>query len=220
MNIPVDVRIRQLEINMGRLRSHAGNLGNRYVVVNIPAALVETVENGVVHTRHAAGVGKSDRQSPLLSSKVVEINFNPYLDRACIDHPQGPDPEDAEGAELPHGQQDPHLQRRQRTQPEPGQLVLRRGDPLSLPAGSRRRAELHGVRPHQHPNPHGVYMHDTPSKGIFGDDFRFVSSGCVRVQNVRDYIEWLLKDTPGWSREQIDAAFKSGARTDARLPLR
>ena len=46
MNIPADVRIRQLEINMGRLRSHAGNLGNRYVVVNIPAALVETVENG------------------------------------------------------------------------------------------------------------------------------------------------------------------------------
>jgi murein L,D-transpeptidase YcbB/YkuD len=67
------------------------------------------------------------------------------------------------------------------------------------------------------PNPHGVYMHDTPSKGIFGDDFRFVSSGCVRLQNVRDYIEWLLKDTAGWSREQIDATFKSGQRIDARL---
>ena len=60
------------------------------------------------------------------------------------------------------------------------------------------------------PNPHGVYMHDTPSKGIFGDDFRFVSSGCVRVQNVRDYIQWLLKDTPGWSREQIDADLQGG----------
>ena len=44
------------------------------------------------------------------------------------------------------------------------------------------------------PNPYGVYMHDTPSKGIFGDDFRFVSSGCVRVQDVRDYVAWLLKD--------------------------
>jgi murein L,D-transpeptidase YcbB/YkuD len=67
------------------------------------------------------------------------------------------------------------------------------------------------------PNPHGVYMHDTPSKGIFGDDFRFVSSGCVRVQNVRDYIQWLLKDTPGWEREQIEAAFKSGQRLDAKI---
>ena len=67
------------------------------------------------------------------------------------------------------------------------------------------------------PNPHGVYMHDTPSKGIFGDDFRFVSSGCVRVQNVRDYIQWLLKDTAGWSRDQINATFEAGSRTDARL---
>ena len=67
------------------------------------------------------------------------------------------------------------------------------------------------------PNPHGVYMHDTPAKGIFGDDFRFVSSGCVRVQNVRDYVGWLLKDTPGWSRDQIDAAIESGQRLDAKL---
>jgi murein L,D-transpeptidase YcbB/YkuD len=67
------------------------------------------------------------------------------------------------------------------------------------------------------PNPHGVYMHDTPSKGIFGDDFRFVSSGCVRVQNVRDYIGWLLKETPGWDRDQIEQVFEAGSRTDARL---
>jgi murein L,D-transpeptidase YcbB/YkuD len=39
----------------------------------------------------------------------------------------------------------------------------------------------------------------------------------VRVQNVRDYIQWLLKDTPGWSREQIDATFKAGQRMDAKL---
>jgi murein L,D-transpeptidase YcbB/YkuD len=66
-------------------------------------------------------------------------------------------------------------------------------------------------------NPYGVYMHDTPAKGIFGDDFRFVSSGCMRVQNVRDYVEWLLKDTPGWAREQIDEAIQSGQRVDAKL---
>jgi murein L,D-transpeptidase YcbB/YkuD len=60
-------------------------------------------------------------------------------------------------------------------------------------------------------------MHDTPSKGIFGDDFRFVSSGCMRVQNVRDYVAWLLKDVPGWGRDQIDAAINSGQRVDVKL---
>ena len=68
------------------------------------------------------------------------------------------------------------------------------------------------------PNPHGVYMHDTPAKGIFGDDFRFVSSGCVRVQNVRDYVAWLLKDSPGWDRDRIDEVIRSGERIDARIP--
>ena len=43
------------------------------------------------------------------------------------------------------------------------------------------------------PNPYGVYMHDTPSKGIFGDDFRFVSSGCVRVQDVARLCRLALK---------------------------
>ena len=67
------------------------------------------------------------------------------------------------------------------------------------------------------PNPYGVYMHDTPEKGVFGDDFRFVSSGCVRVQDVRDYVAWLLKDNPGWGRDQIDQAIRSGQRVDVKL---
>ena len=57
-------------------------------------------------------------------------------------------------------------------------------------------------------------MHDTPEKGIFGDDYRFVSSGCVRVQNVRDYITWLLRDMPGCTRDKIDEAIASGQRID------
>jgi murein L,D-transpeptidase YcbB/YkuD len=66
-------------------------------------------------------------------------------------------------------------------------------------------------------NPYGVYMHDTPEKGIFGDDERFVSSGCVRVQNVRDYVAWLLKENPGWDRDRIDATIRSGEQLTVRL---
>jgi murein L,D-transpeptidase YcbB/YkuD len=60
-------------------------------------------------------------------------------------------------------------------------------------------------------------MHDTPAKGIFGDDFRFVSSGCMRLQNVRDYVAFLLRDNPGWDRDKIDETIRSGARVDVRL---
>src|SRR3984885_14687325 len=67
------------------------------------------------------------------------------------------------------------------------------------------------------PSPYGVYMHDTPAKNLFGEDFRYDSSGCVRVQNVRELVYWLLAETPGWARPAIDQAIKSGARADARL---
>ena len=218
MNVPVDIRIRQLEINVARLRSLvAGGLSNRYVVANIPAALVETVEAGVVHTRHAAGVGKIDRQSPLLNSKVVEVNFNPYwtVPASIIKKDL-----------IPKMQKEPNYL-------TDNKIRIFNGNQEILPSqvnwfsdeATRYRfrqdpgGELNsmGFVRINIPNQHGVYMHDTPSKGIFGDDFRFVSSGCIRVQNVRDYIEWLLKDTPGWTREQIDATFKSGERIDARL---
>jgi len=218
MNVPADVRARQLEINLVRLRTYSGNLGHRYVTTNLPAALVETVENGRVHTRHAAGVGKIDRQSPLLNSKVVEINFNPFWTA-----PASVVKKDL----IPKMQKEPNYLTENRIrifngagQEVPSSQVNWFSDEATRyrfrqdPGGDLNSMGFVRVNI---PNPHGVYMHDTPSKGIFGDDFRFVSSGCVRLQNIRDYIEWLLKDTPGWSREQIDATFKSGDRLDARL---
>ncbi|MFL4997863.1 MAG: L,D-transpeptidase family protein, partial [Microvirga sp.] len=218
MNVPVEMRIRQLEINVARLRTLASGLTNKYIVANIPAALVETVEGGVVHTRHAAGVGKSDRQSPLLNTKVVEVNFNPFwtVPASIIKKDL-----------IPKMQKEPNYlaENRIRIFNGAGQEVQSSQINWFSDEATRYRfrqdpgGDLNsmGFVRINIPNPHGVYMHDTPSKGIFGDDFRFVSSGCIRIQNVRDYIEWLLKDTPGWSREQIDATFKSGERIDARL---
>lgn len=218
MNVPVEPRIRQLEINVARLRSLAGGLTNKYIIANIPAALVETVEGGVVHTRHAAGVGKIDRQSPLLNSKVVEVNFNPFWTA-----PASVVKKDL----IPKMQKEPNYltENKIRIFNAAGQEVSSSQINWFSDEATRYRfrqdpgGDLNsmGYVRINIPNQHGVYMHDTPSKGIFGDDFRFVSSGCIRIQNVRDYIEWLLKDTPGWSREQIDATFKSGERIDARL---
>jgi len=217
MNVPAEIRLRQLELNLVRLRSYSGNLGQRHVIVNIPAALVETVEGGVVQTRHAAGVGNMDRQSPIMNAKVVEINFNPYwtvpasIIRKDLIPKMQKEPTYLADNKIRIFKGEQELQPSQvnwfsdeathyRFRQDPG------GDVNSM-----------GFVRINIPNPYGVYMHDTPSKGIFGDDFRFVSSGCVRVQNVRDYIAWLLKDTPGWDREQINATLTAGSRTDARL---
>jgi L,D-transpeptidase YcbB len=218
MNVPAETRLRQLETNVVRLRTYSGNLGPRFVVANIPAALVETVENGQVMTRHAAGVGKIDRQSPVMTTRATDINFNPFwtVPASIIKKDL-----------IPKMQADPNYLTENKIR-----VISSQGQEVSPNQINWRSDEATHFMFRQDPggdfnslgvvriniaNPYGVYMHDTPAKGIFGDDFRFVSSGCMRVQNVRDYITWLLKDTPGWSREQIDAAIEGGQRVDARL---
>ena len=78
MNVAADIRLGQLNTNLGRLRDKVGTLGDRYVLVNIPAAQVEAVENGRVVLRHTAIVGKIDRQTPIVNSRINEIVVNPY----------------------------------------------------------------------------------------------------------------------------------------------
>jgi murein L,D-transpeptidase YcbB/YkuD len=219
LNVPIETRIRQLELNIVRLRSFSGNLGNRYVVVNIPAAMVETVEGGVVATRHAAGVGKIDRQSPILQTRIPEVNFNPtWTVPASIIRKDL----------IPKMRKEPNYltENKIRIIGQGGNIIPPEAVNWNSDEATRYtfRQDPGGefnslgfVRINI-PSPHGVYMHDTPAKGIFGDDYRFVSSGCVRVQNVRDYIQWLLKDTPGWDRSRIDQVFESGERINAAIP--
>jgi L,D-transpeptidase YcbB len=67
------------------------------------------------------------------------------------------------------------------------------------------------------PNPHSVYMHDTNHKEFFSRDYRFHSSGCARVAEVRDLATWLLADNPGWGRGELDAAIAKGERRTVSL---
>jgi murein L,D-transpeptidase YcbB/YkuD len=67
------------------------------------------------------------------------------------------------------------------------------------------------------PSPENVYMHDTPQQSLFSKLMRFDSSGCVRVQNVRDLVTWLLRDTPGWDRRRFEETIKSGESTPVQL---
>jgi murein L,D-transpeptidase YcbB/YkuD len=218
MNVPAETRLKQLDLNIARLRSYQNNLGRRFVIVNLPAALVETVEDGHVVTRHAAGVGKIDRQSPIMNAKITQVNFNPFwtapasVVRKDLIPKMRKEPnyltENKIRIYTPQGQELRPEQVNWNSD-EATRYMFRQDPGGDLNSMGFVRINI--------PNPHGVYMHDTPSKGIFGDDFRFVSSGCVRVQNVRDYITWLLKETPGWDRERIEQVFEAGSRTDATI---
>jgi L,D-transpeptidase YcbB len=218
LNVPAATRLQQLETNLVRLRSYSGDLGQRFVIVNLPAASVETVENGVVYSHHRAGVGRMDRQSPIMQTKATEINFNPYwhvppsLIKKDLIPKMKADPNYLADEKI-------HILDKDGQDVSPSAINWNTDEATHFTYRQDTGADINslGFVRINIPNPYGVYMHDTPEKGVFGDDFRFVSSGCVRVQDVRDYVAWLLKDNPGWSRDQIDQVIRSGDRQDVKL---
>lgn len=216
MNVSAPVRLGQLQTNLQRLRSQP-DLGRRYVLVNIPAAQIEAVEDGRVVLRHTAIVGKIDRQTPIVNSKINEIVVNPYwtapesIIRKDIIPLMRKDPEylTKNGIRIfgPDGQEIPPSQIDWSTE-EAAKYRLRQ-DPSKINAMSSVKINF--------PSPDGVYMHDTPSQSLFNKLMRFDSSGCVRVQNVRDLVTWILKNTPGWDRRRFEDTIRGGENTPVNV---
>jgi L,D-transpeptidase YcbB len=217
MNVPAQTRLNQLETNLVRLQSMSGDLGPRYMMVNIPAAYVEAVENDRVALRNTAVVGRIDRPTHAINSKVYEVILNPYwtAPRSIIEKDIVPlmrkDPTylarnqirlfDGRGQEVAPETVDWHA-------PKAPNLMFRQ-DPGKINAMASTKINFH--------NPHNEYMHDTPQQGLFNKLIRFESSGCIRVQNVRDLNAWLLRDTPGWSRQEMERVIATRQNTPIKL---
>lgn len=217
LNVPAAVRLNQLSTNLTRLKMATQSLPQRFIMVNIPAAQVEAVENGIVSSRHTAIVGKVDRPSPLVNSKIHEINFNPFwtVPASIIKKDL-----------IPQMQKNPNyitdykirIYDQQGSELQPAQInwnsdeatkYMFRQDPGDF--NSMGNVKINFA------SPEGVYMHDTPGKLLFNNEFRFESSGCVRIQGVRDLVKWILRDTPGWDPATIDQMFVNGQRVDAKV---
>ena len=217
MNVSAPVRLGQLQTNLVRLRSMSGFLGDRYVVVNIPAAEIEAVEGTRVAQRHTAIVGRISRQTPILNSKIYELNLNPYWTA-----PKSIVRKDI----IPLMQKNPQYLTenkilvfdRNNNEIAPSQINWNSDEAVDYRFRQEPgRINAMGSVKINFPNPHAVYMHDTPQQGLFNKLLRFDSSGCVRVKNVRDLLVWLAKDTSGANRSAIESIIASGERTDLKL---
>lgn len=225
LNVSAKIRLRQLRTNIARMYGLVRNADKRYVAVNIPAQQIEAVENERIISRHAAVVGKRDRQSPRLRSKIHEINFNPYwnVPRSIVRKDLVPKAR----SEAKKGRYDLLKRFRISALDSKGRVV----DPKKINWFSD---SVYNYRYRQDPwednsmgfvkinfhNAHAVYMHDTPSKSLFGRNVRANSSGCIRVQNVKQLITWLLRSNNGWNRSRVEQMQKNGERLDVRLKSR
>ena len=170
----------------------------RLPLVNIPAASIEAVEVSQVVQRHAAVVGKVDRQTPILNSKVHQIKFNPYwtvpksIIRKDLIKYMNEDPEyltkfrikifDGKGNEIQPYQID--------WSTEDAVSYTFRQDPGAENSLGRCKIDFY--------NKHAVYLHDTSAPELFAQARRTLSSGCVRVEKPRDLATWLTGTDAAW----------------------
>ena len=214
MNVPAGVRLNQLQVNLKRLQTLSRTTASRYVDVNIPSAQVEAVQNGQVVQRHAAVVGKNDLQTPELSSKIVEINFNPYwyVPRSIVYNDLVP-----KGREFARRGQDILAAYRMEAFDAAGNQVSPQsidwfGDQV-LGYNFRQQPweeNSLGFVKINFPNKDSVYMHDTPLKSLFGRNVRFESHGCVRVHDVAALVAWLLNNNSGWDIQRVMTMKQTG----------
>ncbi|HUS95113.1 MAG TPA: L,D-transpeptidase family protein [Hyphomicrobiaceae bacterium] len=221
LDVPAKVRLRQLEVNLGRLRSHGQSGKARYVVVNIPAAQIEAVDDDRVHSRHTGVVGKIDRRTPLLTSRIHELNFNPIwrLPPTVIKKdliPKGRDMASQKVSVLEKFGIDAYDGNGRKLDPK--KINWKSGTPYNLSYRQKPGPDnpLGFVKINFH-NAYSVYLHDTPSERIFGRNFRAASSGCVRVSNIEKLVTWLLDGQKGWNRRAVEDIKKSGDSKNVSL---
>ena len=192
INVPARERFNELASSANRLAGLNFSFDDRYVVVNLPSTSVEAVENGRVVHRYVAIVGDPEHPSPEISAHIQVINLNPTwtVPTSII-----------KKEIIPRMQRDPGYLTRAKIRILDGQgkeinpksvnWSTERATNYTLRQDSGAGNSLGSIRIGM-PNKLAVYMHDTPSKGLFGADYRFLSHGCVRVQGVYDYAAWLL----------------------------
>src|SRR5271163_4042445 len=222
MNVPARERFNELASSANRLAGLNFSFDQRYVVVNLPSTSVEAVENGRVVHHYIAIVGDPEHPSPEISAQIQVINLNPTwtVPISII-----------KKEIIPRMQRDPGYLTRakirildgsgQEINPKSVNWSTERAANYTLRQDSGAGNSLGSIRIGM-PNKLAVYMHDTPSKGLFGADYRFLSHGCVRVQGVYDYAEWLLQGTGGgpsgaWDKAALEAKIKEGAPYDIKL---
>lgn len=224
LNIPVEDRINVIALNIERMRDLPTDPGTRHVMVNLPAAVLEAVDNGAVELRHRVVVGKEYRETPTMSSKITHIDFNPnwnvpiglakwdviprirrdfdYLKREKFRiYSWGKDGREVDPKTVDWSRDDIHKSYR---------FVQSRGPKNSLGAVIIR-----------FPNSDAIFLHDTPKKHLFGEDLRAHSSGCVRVDDIYQLVKWLLYDRRDvWTDQRIAQISKDQVWAQAHLKKR
>lgn len=211
LNVSVEERIRQIEINLERWRWLSRDLGRRHLAVNIADFSLEVVEEGEAVLAMPVVVGTDYRRTPVFSARLRYLDFAPYwnVPQTILREDKLPlIKADLNFLESHHYE---IVTQRKRViewiDPEtidwegvtaetfPGMLRQKPG-----PWNALGRVKF------MFPNKFHVYLHDTPERHLFDRKRRSYSSGCIRVQRPFDLALYLLQNQEGWDAQRIEEA--------------
>jgi murein L,D-transpeptidase YcbB/YkuD len=223
LNITPEQRAEQIALSLERLRWTPLRQAARMVVVNVPEFVLRAyeVQDGRIHVKLSMKVivGKAlDTRTPLFDEEMRFIEFSPYWNIP---------PSIARQETVPHLRADPGYLARQGME-----FVTASGQVVTSMAPGYLDAVLSGKwRIRQRPGPQNalgdikfvfpnnsnIYLHHTPSPGLFERDRRDFSHGCIRVQDPVALAKFVLQDDPNWPEERIRASMASGKSSTLRL---
>jgi len=219
LNVPVSARIDQLRLSLERARWVLEDTAGEVVVVNVAGYEVFATRNGAPFWWRRAVVGTQARETPIFKASITYLDLNPTWTVP---------PTILREDILPKVRRDPGYLRSQNIS-----VLDLNGRPVNAAAidwqavGSRPPYILRqrpgpgnalGRIKFMFPNAHSVFLHDTPSRGLFEKAERNFSSGCIRVEDPLSLAEILLADPAQWNRAGLEAAIATGTTRTVRLP--
>lgn len=214
LNIPVEARIRQMEINLERWNRMPSSLGQTFVLVNMAGFELDVIEGEKTVLEMRVVVGKGYHSTPMFSDIIKTIELNPYWNVP---------------ASIANKELLPAYIKDTATADAQGFEVVRDGaaTPVSsvnwsdyegktLPFLIRQRpgpTNALGEMKFLFPNQHNVYLHDTNARGLFAKTVRAFSHGCVRIQKPHELAAYLLAANGDWPLDRIRQIVDSGELT-------
>ncbi|MGH1455520.1 MAG: L,D-transpeptidase family protein [Alphaproteobacteria bacterium] len=220
LNQNSDQKIKQIIVNMERLRWTPEIKPNRFIVVNIPSYTLWAIENGEVAFEMPVVVGRKKRETLSFVTEVHGVRFNPTwtvpktIKKEDILPKLQEDPEylAGKGMELYEGvgkdaiTLDPTVVDWENvTQEDLAGFRMVQGSGANNPLG-RIRVLM--------PNSHNIYLHDTNDKSLFARTDRAQSSGCIRMKNPEKIAQFILKTKSGWNDEKTLNVLNKGKMVD------
>ncbi len=223
LSVPAETRARQIEINMERMRWISRNPGQRYIKVNIADFTLDVVEKDHPVLSMKVVVGEPFWHTPVFSAKMTHLVLNPSWNV----------PRSIAIAEIiPKIQKNMNYLKKENMkvikgwEDKAGEIDPETVDWEAMNADTfnyRLRQEPGPLNPlsqikFMFPNQFGVYLHDTPSKGLFERNIRSFSHGCIRLEKPLELAEYVLKKDPKWTRDKIVSEIKEVKEKEVGLP--